>query len=67
MRLLQSLIVFSNLVLQGKTPMAVHPFFFGANLIALGKKGGGIRPIAVGLTLHRLVAKCAGSRFLHSI
>ena len=66
-RLLQSLTAFSNLVLQGKTPTAVRPFFFGANLIALGKKGGGVRPIAVGLTLRRLAAKCAGSRFLHSV
>ena len=34
--------------------------FFGANLIALNKKEGGVRPIAVGNTLRRLVAKCAG-------
>ena len=38
----------------------MHPFF-GANLIALRKKDGGVRPIAVGCTLRRLVAKCANS------
>ena len=36
------------------------PFFFGASLTALNKKGGGVRPIAVGYTLRRLVAKLAG-------
>ena len=42
----------------GVTSPARH-FFFGATLIALGKKDGGVRPIAVGCTLCRLVAKCA--------
>ena len=39
---------------------AVRPFFFGASLVALKKKSGGVRPITVGFTLHRLVAKIAG-------
>ena len=30
-------------------------------LIALNKKDGGVRPIAVGCTLRRLAAKCAGT------
>ena len=34
-------------------------FFFGASLTALNKRDGGIRPIAVGCTLRRLVAKMA--------
>jgi hypothetical protein len=33
------------------------PYFFGGSLIALKKKDGGIRPIAVGETLRRLAAK----------
>jgi hypothetical protein len=37
----------------------VRPFFFGATLLAFSKKGGGVRPIAVGVTLRRLVAKVA--------
>ena len=65
--LLRALTSFVNLVLDGKTPPSARPFFFGATLIPLGKKGGGIRPIAVGHTLHRLVAKCASSVILPSL
>ena len=36
------------------------PLLFGASLIALEKKDSGVRPIAVGITLRRPVAKCAG-------
>ena len=50
---------FIKLVLERKTLPSVHTFFFGANLRALSKKGGGIRPTAVGCTLHRLAAKVA--------
>ena len=39
--------------------MEVRPFFFGASLVALRKKCGGVRPIAVGCSLRRLVAKVA--------
>jgi len=39
----------------------VGAVFFGANLHALRKKDGGLRPIAVGLTLRRLVSKVANS------
>ena len=55
-RLLSSLAAFFSLVLEGRTPDSIRPFFFGARLIALQKKGGGIRPIAVGCSLRRLVA-----------
>jgi len=37
----------------------VRPYLFGAKLHALRKKDGGLRPIAVGLTLRRLAAKVA--------
>lgn len=57
--LLQSLASFSTLVLEGRVPLAIRPFFFGASLVALEKKSGGVRPIAVGCTLRRLVAKIA--------
>ena len=39
-------------------PVSARPFFFGATLTGLGKKDGGIRPIAVGCVLRRLAAKC---------
>ena len=53
---------FVNLVLEGKTPLTIHPFFLGASLTALTKKEGGVRPIAVGCTLCRFIAKVAGSK-----
>ena len=65
--LLQSFTNFTNLVLRGEVPQSVKPIFFGANLIHFRKKDSGIRPIAVGQTLRRLVAKCISSRVTHSI
>jgi len=55
--LLQSLSSLINLITLGKVPSFIQPFFFGGRLIALNKKGGGIRPIVVGLTLRRLSSK----------
>ncbi|XP_055334990.1 uncharacterized protein LOC129586034 [Paramacrobiotus metropolitanus] len=46
-----------NIVVNGKIPSDIRPTFFGGKLIALRKKDGGLRPIAVGLTLRRIVAK----------
>ena len=60
-RLREKLTEFVNLVLSGNLPPRIRPIFFGANRIALRKKGGGIRPIAVGNTLRRRSAKCAGT------
>ena len=60
--LLRALVPFIELVLSGNTPVSIRPFFFGANLIALQKKDGGIWPIAVGCTLRRLAAKVAGMK-----
>jgi hypothetical protein len=57
--LCQSLAQFANLVLSGGVPRVIRPAFFGASLLPFAKKDGGIRPIAVGLTLRRLVAKTA--------
>ena len=57
--LLDALTDFVNLVLAGKTPEWARAFFFGASLFAFNKNDGGIRPIAVGLTLRRLAAKIA--------
>ena len=44
-------------MLAGKVPVDVLPILYGANLIALSKPGGGIRPIAVGNILRWMTAK----------
>ena len=59
--LLTRLTEFTNVCLSGRVPLVVRPVFCGASLCALSKKDGGIRPIAVGCTLRRLVAKAACS------
>ena len=43
-----------------KVPRTVRPHFFGANLTALTKKDGEVRPIAVVCTLRWLAAKLTG-------
>ena len=43
------------------------PILFEANFIALRKKDGGIRPIAIGLTLRRLAAKIGSFRVVQSV
>ena len=65
--LLQALNEFANLVLGGHVPQFVQPIFFGANLIPLRKKEGGVCPIAVGQTLCRLVAKCVAVQLIHTV
>ena len=59
--LLTALTGFVNMVLSGHCPRDVAPILFGGRLIGLEKKSGGIRPIAIGLTLRRLSSKCANS------
>jgi hypothetical protein len=58
-QLVTCLTEFANLFLAGGVPTSIQPIFCGASLCALNKKDGGIRPIAVGCTLRRLVAKTA--------
>jgi hypothetical protein len=57
--LLEALTDFTNHQLAGLVPNEILPILYGATLIALNKKGGGIRPIAIGCTLRRLAAKLA--------
>ena len=61
---LTAVTAFVNLVLAGRCPTDVAPILFGGRLIALNKKSGGIRPIAVGFSLRRLVSKCANKHAL---
>jgi hypothetical protein len=55
--LLEAITSFINVILSGGTPDCLRPSLFGASLIALNKKNGGIRPIAVGFVWRRLAAK----------
>ena len=57
--LLAALTAYFILVLTGGTTTSIHPYYFGTTLKALEKEGGRIRPIALGCTICRLVAKVA--------
>ena len=59
-RLVTSLSNFVDVVVADEVPPCIRSTFFGANIFAFTKPGGGIRPIAVGLTLRRLVSKFVG-------
>ena len=48
-----------NALLDGKVRAHVRPIIFGGILLAISKKGGGVRPIAVGYVWRRLAAKIA--------
>ncbi|XP_061706794.1 uncharacterized protein LOC133517478 [Cydia pomonella] len=61
--LLEELTALTNLMLAGKVCREVVPILYGANLIALKKKDGGIRPIAVGNTFRRLTSKICCREF----
>ena len=56
-----------TLILEGRTPKSICPLLFGATLIPLRKKSGGIRPIAIGCTIRRLASKCAVLHALNSV
>ena len=47
--------------MQGKCPPLVARILFGGRLIAIQKKSGGLRPIAIGYTFWRLAAKCVNT------
>ena len=47
-----------GLLIAGSVPSEVIPDLCGAKLLAMRKKSGGIRPIAVGEVLCRLTSKC---------
>ncbi len=56
--LLNSITSFVNFLCQGVIPSEITPHLCGALLLATKKKSGGLRPIAVGEVLRRLVSKC---------
>ena len=47
--------------------MKLSLILFGGSLIALEKKSGGIRPIAIGYTLRRIAVKCSNNFALSSL
>lgn len=53
-----------NFMLRGEVNPLVCKFLYGASLCALTKKQGGIRPIAIGLSIRRLVSQltCAHAK-----
>ena len=55
---LGSLTKLTNHMVAGLAPRELAPFIAGAPLMALLKQGGGLRPIAIGETIRRLVSKC---------
>ena len=61
---LKSLTQLINLIGDNKIAELLRPFFFGAKLIALIKIDGGLRSIAIGNTLRRIMSKFAGSKAL---
>ena len=60
-RLQTSLTSFVNCCLKGNLPVLSAPYIASATVTPLEKKNGGIRSIAVGETIRRLVSKCASS------
>ena len=50
-----------------KIPDPIRHLFFGAHLYALQKKGGGIRPIAVGNTFRGLFSKLSLYSVMNSL
>jgi len=65
--LIEDLLGVVNRALAGDLPRALRPFWASAPITPLLKPNGGIRPIAVGLTLRRLVSKVAVAAVLPAV
>ncbi|KAL0860637.1 hypothetical protein ABMA27_009987 [Loxostege sticticalis] len=65
--LLTSITRLVNLMLGGKVNSEVTSTLYGANLCALTKKDGSVRPIAIGSTFRRLASKICCRHILPSL
>ena len=63
-RLMKALANLCSKLLLGQVPQHARDLLFAANLTALRKKDGGIRPIAVGNVFRRLASKIAAKRVI---
>ena len=63
-RLMKALANLCSKLLLGQIPQHARDLLFAANLTALRKKDGGIRPIAVGNVFRRLASKIAAKRVI---
>ena len=63
-RLMKALANLCLKLLRGQIPQHARDLLFAANLTALRKKDGGIRPIAVGNVFRRLASKIAAKRII---
>ncbi|OQV22928.1 hypothetical protein BV898_03354 [Hypsibius exemplaris] len=61
-RLCERLAALLNVMTSGSIPLDVCPLLYGACLTALLKKDGGIRPIAVGTTIRRMLGRILSRR-----
>jgi hypothetical protein len=63
---LRALTKLCNFLLSGQLPSEICHLLYGASLYALHSKNGGIRPIAIGNCLRRLISKltCFQSRHI---
>jgi hypothetical protein len=66
-QLLEALTRLTNLILAGRVPKEICPVLYDASLVALKKKDGGIRPIAVGSVLRRIVGKLASQSVMDDL
>ena len=64
-RALKAITAIVNLLATGGAPPEIASYLCSANLLAVKKKNGGLRPIAVGEVLRRLTSKSL-SRAVHS-
>ena len=64
-QVLTSLTKFVNLLATGQAPSSIFPHLCSITLLACHKKNGGLRPIAVGEVLRRLISKSLATATRH--